>query len=102
MSRVEDSDQADRSEVGYRHMTDAADAIDDRSSRAMPPFDGTELDFWLGEWSATWQGGHGTNRVIRDFDGKVIHEEFHAEPDPDGSGALRGESWSVFSPRRAL
>jgi len=83
-------------------MTDAPDPVANSSSTAIPPFDGTELDFWLGEWSATWEGGHGTNRVVRDFDGKVIHEHFHAAPDTDGTGALRGESWSVFSPRRAL
>jgi len=87
-------------------MPDATDGMDDPmddvSSRPMSPFDGTELDFWLGEWVCTWDGGRGTNRVERDFGGKVIHEQFHAEPDADGTGALRGESWSVFSPRRAL
>ena len=65
-------------------------------------FDGTELDFWLGEWECTWEGGQGSNRLERDFGGKVIHEHFFAEPDLDGTGALRGESWSVFSPKRAL
>jgi hypothetical protein len=66
------------------------------------PFDGTELDFWLGEWDCTWEGGHGSNRIERAFANTVIHEHFHAEPDADGSGELRGESWSVFSPRRSI
>lgn len=37
-------------------------------------YDGTELDFWLGDWDATWDGGHGTNHLERDFDGRVIHD----------------------------
>jgi hypothetical protein len=31
----------------------------------------------------------------------VIHENFEGR-DADGSGTLRGESWSVFEPRRRL
>jgi len=63
-------------------------------------FDGTELEFWLGIWEASWNGGRGTNRLERVLDGKVIHERFEAAPDADG--ALIGESWSVFDPARAL
>jgi hypothetical protein len=65
------------------------------------PFDGTELEFWLGSWEATWEGGHGTNRLTRVLDGRVIHERFEEAPgDPDGT--LIGESWSVFDASRAL
>lgn len=39
-------------------------------------FDGTELDFWLGEWDVTWEGGHGTNRLSRILRDRVILEEF--------------------------
>ena len=66
-------------------------------------FDGLELDFWLGDWTATWEvGGHGTNHIERDFAGHVIHEQFDAAPDADGTGNLHGESWSVFDPGRSL
>ncbi|HUG29080.1 MAG TPA: hypothetical protein VMQ65_01000 [Candidatus Limnocylindria bacterium] len=67
-----------------------------------PAFDGTELDFWLGEWECTWDGGHGTNRLSRILADKVILEEFEAAPDPDGSGAMQGRSWSVFDAGRGL
>lgn len=67
-----------------------------------PDFDGTELDFWLGEWTCTWEGGHGTNRLTRILGDRVILEEFEAAPDPDGTGALTGRSWSVFEPARRL
>ena len=64
-------------------------------------FDGTELEFWLGEWDASWAGGHGTNRLERILSGRVIHEQFHGTVDDGGEG-LRGESWSVFEPERSL
>ena len=67
-----------------------------------PAFDGTELDFWLGEWACTWDGGHGTNRLSRILGDRVILEEFEAAPDPDGTGALQGRSWSVFDAERRL
>jgi hypothetical protein len=63
-------------------------------------FDGTELDFWLGDWDVSWEGGHGTNRLERILEDRVIHERF--EETDDGSGGLVGESWSVFEPGRAL
>ena len=66
------------------------------------PFDGSELDFWPGDWDATWDGGHGTNHIERAFGGRVLHERFFAAPEPDGTGALHGESWSVFDPARGL
>ena len=64
-------------------------------------FDGTELEFWLGSWEATWEGGHGTNRLERVLDGKVIHERFEEAPG-DPAGTLIGESWSVFDPARGI
>lgn len=65
------------------------------------PFDGTELDFWLGEWDVSWTGGYGTNRLERILGDRVIHERFDGADD-DGANGLRGESWSVFEPERAL
>jgi hypothetical protein len=74
----------------------------------MAEFDGSELEFWLGTWAATWQGGAGTNRLQRILGGRVIHEQFEGGPvdaagvlAPDGE-RLRGQSWSVFDAARAL
>lgn len=65
-------------------------------------FDGTELDFWLGEWACAWDGGHGSNRLSRILADRVILEEFEAAPDTDGTGAMQGRSWSVFDADRRL
>ena len=65
-------------------------------------FDGTELDFWLGEWDATWEGGHGTNRLTRVLRDRVILEEFDESPESGGADALHGRSWSVFDAERRL
>ena len=67
----------------------------------MTAFDGTELDFWLGDWDASWDGGRGTNRLARILGGRVIHEQFAETPTP-GEPALHGESWSVFDVERRL
>jgi hypothetical protein len=40
------------------------------------------LDFWLGEWVCTWEGGHGENRIARELDGRVVVERFESyEPE---------------------
>jgi hypothetical protein len=62
-------------------------------------FDGAELDFWLGRWDATWDGGTGTNRIERILGGRVIHEQFQGG---DADSTLHGQSWSVFDPERRL
>jgi hypothetical protein len=46
------------------------------------------LDFWLGDWSCAWDGGHGRNRVTREFDGHVVVERFES---------LAPERWSGMS-----
>ena len=52
------------------------------------------LDFWIGEWDATWEGGSGTNTVTRELGGHVVVERFEAgAPDP-----LSGLSVSVPDP----
>jgi len=65
-------------------------------------FDGTELEFWLGDWDATWEGGHGTNRLRRVLRDRVILEEFDEADDSGGADALHGRSWSVFDAERRL
>ncbi len=60
--------------------------------------DGTELDFWIGEWNVAWEGGGaGTNRISRILGDRVIHEQFEGE---DADSALQGQSWSVFGAER--
>jgi hypothetical protein len=57
-------------------------------------FDGTELDFWLGEWDARWgEAGRGTNTLTRILGGKVIREDFSGG---GPNGHLDGLSLSVF------
>ena len=56
--------------------------------------DAQALDFWLGEWDCTWDGGSGTNAITRDLGDAVIVERFEAiEPD-----RWSGMSVSVFDP----
>ena len=62
--------------------------------------DGTELDFWIGEWEARWgDAGRGTNRLTRILNDRVIREEF------SGAGpkaSLEGLSLSVYDADRHL
>jgi hypothetical protein len=63
-------------------------------------FDGTELDFWLGDWEARWgEVGRGTNRLTRILADRVIEEDFRGT---GKGGSLHGRSWSVFDPERAI
>ena len=34
------------------------------------------LDFWVGKWNASWEGGSGTNQITREYNGCVIREDF--------------------------
>jgi hypothetical protein len=52
------------------------------------------LDFWIGTWDCTWDGGRGTNRIGFEMDGRVLVERFEALA-PD---AFSGMSVSVFDP----
>jgi len=75
---------------------------DEQAAGSTLAFDGTELDFWLGEWDATWEGGHGTNRLTRTLRDRVILEEFDEAPESGGADALHGRSWSVYDADRQL
>ncbi|HVQ88538.1 MAG TPA: hypothetical protein VMT88_10190 [Actinomycetes bacterium] len=44
------------------------------------------LDFWIGEWDASWDGGEGSNTVTRELDGRVVVERFEAPPPEPFSG----------------
>ena len=60
-----------------------------------------QLDFWVGEWEATWPAspgtpaGKGTNRIEKILGGCVVSENFAAE----GPQALVGKSYSTYDPR---
>ena len=52
------------------------------------------LDFWLGSWTCTWAGGHGTNDITRELGDRVVVERFRASaPRP-----FEGLSVSAFDP----
>jgi hypothetical protein len=52
------------------------------------------LDFWLGSWIVSWVGGgHGTNKIRRILDDRVIEESFDGS---DTEGSLKGRSLSVI------
>jgi hypothetical protein len=48
----------------------------------------SSLDFWLGDWSCTWEAGEGRNRVTKEMDGRVVVERFES---------LEPERWSGMS-----
>ncbi|MEO8424542.1 MAG: hypothetical protein ABI595_11630 [Actinomycetota bacterium] len=56
------------------------------------------LDFWLGTWTATWEGGGGTNTITRELGDAVVVERFEAGPPIPWSGM----SVSVHEPLTGL
>ena len=56
------------------------------------PAENRQLDFWLGDWHAQWDGGEGTNRIAKSYGGCVIEEHFDGRP----GMALMGHSVSVY------
>ncbi len=61
------------------------------------PEDLSKLDFWVGKWELTWQGGKGTNLIEKKLNGRVIQENFEAT-EGNFKGYL-GTSISTFSPQ---
>jgi hypothetical protein len=59
---------------------------DGSSSPTSPGSSG--LDFWLGEWTCTWDGGDGRNSIRRELGGAVLVERFES---------LEPERWSGMS-----
>ena len=51
-----------------------------------------QLDFWVGDWNLSWQGGNGTNHIKKSFEACVIEENFDGHP----SQHLKGHSVSVY------
>jgi hypothetical protein len=53
------------------------------------------LDFWVGDWVCSWEGGNGRNTVTKELGEHVVVERFEAlEPEP-----WSGMSVSVFDQR---
>ena len=52
----------------------------------LAPMGPDALDFWLGSWIATWEGGGGTNIVTRELADAVVVERFEAAPPEPWSG----------------
>jgi hypothetical protein len=46
------------------------------------------LDFWVGDWTCVWDGGHGENRITKELGGRVVVERFES---------LEPERWSGLS-----
>ncbi|WP_222981629.1 hypothetical protein [Flagellimonas meishanensis] len=60
------------------------------------------LDFWEGTWEVSWEEaegkrGHGSNKIEKILDGKVMQEHF--EVLGGGSKGFKGTSISVYQPR---
>lgn len=63
----------------------------------------SHLDFWVGTWELTWNGGQGgtpegetgrgTNTITKALDGCVVHEQFESE------AGFEGASVSVYTPQ---
>jgi hypothetical protein len=58
------------------------------------------FDFWVGEWSLTWQDAQGQtqkgyNRIVKILDEQVIQENFETISTP----VFKGMSLSVYNPR---
>lgn len=54
--------------------------------------DARALDFWLGDWRCSWDGGEGSNSITRELDDAVVIERFEAR----GDDPFSGMSVSVF------
>ena len=58
------------------------------------------LDFWLGTWDVSWDGGgEGVNAVRRILDDRVIEESFEGR---DADSELLGRSMSVLDARDGI
>lgn len=57
----------------------------------------SKLDFWVGKWDLTWEGGKGTNFIEKKLNDRVIQENFEAT-EGNFKGYL-GTSISTFNAR---
>lgn len=52
------------------------------------------LDFWVGDWDLTWQGGAASSHVEKTLGGCALEETFQAS----GDSRLRGRSLTSYDP----
>jgi len=65
-----------------------ARSMSDTPAMTVPSAGPDALDFWLGEWSCSWEGGHGRNTITKELDGRVVVERFES---------IEPERWSGMS-----
>jgi hypothetical protein len=80
----EDGKDLEAHPAGARNTRPVASTEHERSIRA----DASALDFWVGDWVCTWEGGHGTNRITKELDERVVVERFES---------LEPERWTGMS-----
>lgn len=52
-----------------------------------------QFDFWVGDWTATWNDtAHGTNHIEKIFGNCTVHENFSIP-----ATGYAGQSWSVYN-----
>ena len=71
-----------------KHGKDPEARVGRRPDTWPVPSDATSLDFWVGDWSCTWEGGRGRNGITKGMDGHVVVERFES---------LEPERWSGMS-----
>jgi hypothetical protein len=75
-------------------------SADDENAAEQKPCtqpEASQLDFWIGEWNATWQDTvHGSNKITKILGGCVILEQFDGNPGME----LKGMSVSTWNPRK--
>ncbi len=60
--------------------------------------EGSQFDFWIGEWDLTWNDtSHGTNTILKIMDGCTVNENFY-----DPAMKYSGSSWSVYNPQKKI
>jgi hypothetical protein len=52
------------------------------------------LDFWVGEWDVSWEGGQGSNSITKILSGCAVEENFQGGPSTNN---LIGRSISTYS-----
>ena len=80
--------------IAMTNNTDAQTAV----SKPCSAPECSQFDFWVGEWSLTYNDTvHAENRITIEMGGCLIHEHFH-----DPTNSYTGESWSVYNAQRKI
>jgi hypothetical protein len=77
--------------------------VSDLSAQPLSALDSANyFDFWVGEWTASWDEGNGiellgTNTITKNLDNKIITEQFRIKKGKNAG--FKGTSISVFQPQ---